>query len=148
MNKKTKKLIKELESENLALTNKLNEVLKKPMVTISSVGEKIDPKMTILNREAKLCLLEESMKGTSRYIFSFGDKPLEMISFTDWVDKLTREDLIGGLEKNEVTFSIFDEMTLSEIKAYYHEALLMFYNKKKKDHVDLCNGLIAKKKGV
>ena len=143
MKKQVKEHILDLENEKTRLQRELNIVLNRPAIAESNP---IDPKKDVLDREAKLCLLEECMSITAKFIFSKNENALDMISYTEWLDKLTREDLIGGLESFERAFKVFDEMTLTEIKCYFHEALVMLYERKKKIHIEMCNKLIADSK--
>ena len=150
MKKQVRKQILELEQENTNLKCKLSALLEENAKCACAPynpreHEEIIRK-DILNKEAKLALLEDTMDISAKFIFDFNEKPLDMISFEEWFDKLTRKDLVGSLEKSERLFKIFDDMSLFEIKIFYREVLLMLYNKKKQMHIERCNKLIADSK--
>lgn len=151
MKKEVKEYILNLEQENNKLKHELNRVLAEPKQNVvytatTPSSSVLEGQTRLLDREAKLALLEETMNINAKFIFKLDDNALEMVSFSDWLNSLTREDLVGGLEPNELSFSIFDEMTLTQIKNYYHEVLKMLYDKKKKTHIEVCTTIINQKK--
>ena len=140
-------LILKVEKQN-ALIEKLQKELSNEKVNTKTifVEKATFSKPSILDNYGTDLLLKQAMTLNGSFVFSCIDrKPLDFISFDEWVESLTRESLIGNLKHNNPeVFAYLDELDLASIKTFFKSALKNHYDKEKEKQVRMINDIVIK----
>jgi hypothetical protein len=151
LEKQNEELLVKVEKQRL-LIEKLNKDLafeKCQTKTVYVEKETSKPyRPALLDNYANYALLKTSMPVVSQTIFTWygTDKPLELISFEDWLEGLTRYDLIGGDIKrlNKEVFDLLDAMDLITLKQFFKNVLKEHYEESKKKYLEFLNYTLTK----
>lgn len=140
-------LILKVEKQN-ALIEKLQKELSNEKVNTKTifVEKATFSKPSILDNYGTDLLLKQAMTLNGSFVFSCVDrKPLDFISFDEWVESLTRESLIGNLKhSNPEVFAYLDQLDLASIKTFFKSALKNHYNKEKEKQVRMINDIVVR----
>ena len=150
-----KKELKQLNDELIAKVEKQNALIEKLQLDLSSgktntktiyiETPSVSKKNSILDNYGTTSLLKNSMTLNGKTIFSLYEnkKVLDMISFEEWFVKLKRDDIIGNLKhSNSEVYEYLDQLDLATIKTFFKTPLKEFYEKERKDFIDLINKMV------
>lgn len=138
-------LIAKVEKQRL-LIEKLQEDLKieKGLTKTVFVEKHVDNKLSIMPM-ADTVLLSHCIGDLKIFKHKNNERPMDLISFEDWLIDLKRKDLIGNAKYfSEEMYETLDEMDLASIKRYFRTPLKAYYEKQKEEYLDFLNKTLVR----